>query len=195
MYPADPTDPSKNEMKPGMFEDIKEGIRSFDLPYYDQMADMAVIFNYNATAHEMRAEIITIMSDPGFRMGYWFNITYRSEFKLKLANLDQEEIKQWKIFYKEEIFENGKHARLLPSLSDIELSVGGRMEVAGYETLGEWYRSKPVWTGNPYSGMQSSKLFQFNEVIKMNDKNSNKASNIFRNCHIFCFDSIRKILR
>ena len=183
------------EIGPGKFEDIKEGIRSFDLPYYDQMADMAIIFNYNATVHAMRAEIISLQLDPGFFIGYFFNETYRSQYHLKRENLIQESFIQWKIFYKEEIFEKGKHALLKPFLSMRELSVGGRMDVAGYETMGEWYRSKPVWTGNPYSGMQSSKLFQFNEVFKRNDQSINEAIDIFRNYHVFYFNSIREILR
>ena len=77
-------------------------------------------------------------------------------------------------FYKTYIFEKGQHAILRPFLLHFELAMGGRYRDQSengkifVEVGGEFYRSKETVElgpgNNPYTGMQTSKKFQFNEV-------------------------------
>ena len=113
---------------------FKENLRSVDLPGYEEMADSAINF-----------------------------LPPETDFLNAMAN-----------FYKTYIFEKGQHAILRPFLLQFELAMGGRYRDQSengkifVEVGGEFYRSKETVEfgsgNNPYTGMQTSKKFQFNEV-------------------------------
>ena len=113
---------------------FKEILRSVDLPGYEEMADSAVNF-----------------------------LPPETDYFNAMAN-----------FYKTYIFEKGQHAILRPMLLHFELAMGGRYRDQSengkifVEVGGEFYRSKETVElgpgNNPYTGMQTSKKFQFNEV-------------------------------